>query len=238
MSSIQDEDDLDAFFRAAENDDHAALTQAADQVASGGAAGRYGESSPHGIEQDNVVNLDGDAFREGPPRGFNRNYRHSRSGEAKFTAMEPQNADAGGAPFVLVPYSIPSMLPWWVWASVVIMLCGIFLAVMFIPRIELSSLTAHLGGSQASAQSAMRQLVMRGDENTVNGLYEFAASQSQDINARLRAIDTLSLIAEPEAERALLRLELAEGTDPLVRRHAIAARKQREAGGMRLARER
>lgn len=237
MSSLNDEDDLDAFFRAAENNDSAALTQAADYVASTSLVDQPAGPPPSGGEPKNELNSGDTAFREDLLSKINY-YPHSQNGEPKFIAIEPQNADADGDPFVLVPHGIPGMLPWWVWTSVAIVLCSIFLAVMFIPRIELSNLTARLGDNQASSQSAMRQLVMRGDENTVNKLYELAASQSQDISARLRAIDALSLIAEPAAARALLRLELADSTDSRIRQHAIAVRKQREAASVRRAQER
>lgn len=235
MSGMNDEDDLDAFFRAAESNDTEALSQAADQVASTNIASRRPGDAAARPDSGNELNLDDTAFREDLLHSIN-NYRDAKDNEPKFIAIEPQNES--GAPFTLVRHNIPSILPWWVWVSFATVLCSIFLAVLFIPRIELSALTARLGDNRTSSQSAMRQLVMRGDENTVNKLFEMASSPNQDITARLRAIDALSLIAEPAAERALLRLELADSTDSRVRQHAIAARKQREAASVRQAQER
>lgn len=231
MSSQFEDDDLDAFFQAAANNDAEALNSAANNVASSSTSTVKRKSSPKNTkaEPKHPTSLEDALF------GDVEMITADDDGP-KFVAVEPHNNTPD--PFTLIPHNIPSALPWWAWVSVGIVLLSIFFMVMLMPRLELSNLTARLGASQASSQPAMRQLVMRGDEQTVNRLYDMASEQTNTIDERLRAIDVLSLIEDPAAARALLRLELASGTDARVRNHAIAARKQREASSERQPRDR
>ncbi len=211
MAEQEEADDLDAFFAAAESGDSEAIRQAAQQVASTS-------------ERADKRFAAADKLRNSSRPGA----RVRQGGKAKYIAIEEEDA-ASGDPFTVVPHSFPAHLPWWGWASIGVVLAGIFFAVLFMPALELANLTARLGDSGPSSQAAMRQLVLRGDERTINILFEMANSQKHDINKRLQAVDTLSLIREPAAERALLRLELAASTDLRVREHAKAARQQRES---------
>lgn len=155
--------------------------------------------------------------------------------EGKFVAIDPDaipgNRSQGRDPFVLIPANIHSFVPWWGWLTIVLGLAVLVTAVVLLPGVSLNRTVARLGDSNpATAQNAMRQLVMKGDERTVDKLYSLASSPRESVHARLRAVDTMSLIERvPAVDRALLRLELSSATNEQVREVAIAARKQREA---------
>ncbi len=223
-------DDLEDFFLAAENDDPEALDAAAESVTGSGQGGSgNGASSP--ASQTPLA-----SYTNTPLPDVNKLYKHPKSPKtretSRFIAVEPNSTYAGDDPFVLVPQSIASSLPWWAWATIAMVILVIFSVIVLMPEAQLSSLTARLSDNSSTSQAAMRQLILRGDDRTVEKLYELAASSNDTIETRLRAVDTLSLIRDPAAERALLRLELASSTDARVRQHAIAARRQRESSTM------
>lgn len=153
--------------------------------------------------------------------------------EGKFIAVDPAvfEGSHGDAPFVLIPANIHSYVPKWGWVAIGIGLAMLVAGVVLTPMFRLSRLTSRLGDdSEANVQYAMRQLVTNGDERTVKKLYSVAASPSEKLRIRLRAVDTMTLIEQvPEVDRALLRLELSEQTTAQVREAAVAARRQREA---------
>lgn len=159
--------------------------------------------------------------------------------EGKFIAVSPEEYPDRPIneedPFVLIPAGIHHFVPWWGWLTIGLGLIMLIAGVVLMPVIRLDRLTSNLGdANEARARRAMRQLVMNGDERTVKKLYSMANSRSQGLNARLRAIDAMTLIERvPEVDRALLRLELASDTDAQIREAAIAARKQREASRTR-----
>ena len=127
-------------------------------------------------------------------------------------------------------------VPWWAWLSVGASLFALFMVVMFIPSFRLSVLTSRLGDDHVASQSAMRQLMLRNDGQTVNKLFDLAASQNGGMAARLRAIDTLGLIQDGSADRALQRLEYGNTVDAMVREHAAATRKQHGASASEVRR--
>lgn len=220
-------DDLDAFFSAAESADLAAVEKAAETVA-GAERQAFEEARPKKGTTVADRNLLGHgsytpAF-EPPPKGV-------RTLDGKFIAMEPDAEEAEkGEPFVLIPANGPALFPWWVWATIVSSLAVLVAAMVYMPGVSIERVTARLGDSDnVNAQSAMRTLVIRGDERTVDKLYEIAVSRDRDMVQRLRAVDTLGLIHTPDAEHALLKLELSGASDSRVREAAIAARRQREA---------
>lgn len=154
--------------------------------------------------------------------------------EGKFVAIDPDTIPGGATgkePFILIPAHIHSFVPWWGWLTIGFGLAVLIAAVVMFPGVSLNRTISRLGDSNpATAQQAMRQLVMKGDERAVGKLYDLASSPRESVRARLRAVDTMSLIERvPEVDRALLRLELSSGTNNQVREAAIAARKQREA---------
>ncbi len=154
--------------------------------------------------------------------------------DGKFLVFDSEVAD-GDEPFVLVPAHIYAYVPWWGWTAIGLGLLVLAAGVVFMPVWSLDRLASRLGDANpATAQRAMRSLVMNGDERTVRKLYDMASSGNEGLTARLRAIDTMSLISGvPEVDRSLLRLELAGGTNEQIREAAIAARKQREASRTR-----
>lgn len=216
-------DDLDAFFSAAAKSDMAAVEKAAETVA--GVERRVLDEIPKKkgtrVADKNLLGACKPAFE---PEGA------GESGD-KFVAVEPDApAGAKGEPFVLIPANSPALFPWWVWATIAASLAVLVMGLVFTPEVAIDRITARLGDSDsASVQSAMRTLVIRGDERTVGKLYDIAVSRRTDMERRLRAVDTLGLIQTPDAEHALLRLELSDTTDSRVRMAAIAARRQREA---------
>lgn len=220
MPQNDQQDDLDAFFMAAEQNDRSALSEAAHSIADAKPSGSG--AFPSNPQSTPPLSSTPEFFE------LHDLFADSADGPQKFIAVEA-DSPSDNEPFILIPQHIARSLPWWAWVSIFLVLAGVFLAVMILPDVQLSNLTARLGTSNANTQSAMRQLVLRGDEHTVNKLYELASSQDKEIEMRLRAVDTLSLIQEPAAERALLRLELASNTDARVRQQAIAARRQRES---------
>lgn len=223
-------DDLDAFFSAAASDDPHAMEKAAQNVATGGrtlpptgsdserstAGGqRSAESAAYAIPQEGFSDLDG-----------------------KFIAIDPESipgaSEKSNQPFVLIPAHIHSILPWWAWVTIGLGLSMLIAGVVVMPELSTSRLVSRLGDkNEAQAQAVMRQLVLQGDERTVNKLYDMASSNQAGLGTRLRAVDTLGLMRSQGADRALLRLELARGTDERVRDAAIAARRQREAAKTR-----
>lgn len=220
-------DDLDAFFNAAASSDAGAMSQAAAHVsqpdaAPGGAKGSTGafakppDAAPAGSGQTGLFS----AIYDGAPHL-----------DGKFIAVEPGSVQGGGrsgAPFVLIPAHIHSFLPWWGWAAIFSSLLILVAGVMLMPVLSLNRLTAKLGDSnQSNVQAAMQQLVLSGNSRTVGKLYDLASSPQAGMNTRLRAVDTLGLIPAPDADRALLRLELSGTTEDAVREAASAARKQR-----------
>ncbi|MCC8180819.1 MAG: hypothetical protein LIP23_07930 [Planctomycetes bacterium] len=155
----------------------------------------------------------------------------------KFIAIDPETIETSSRrqePFVLTPAHVHAFLPWWVWLTIALALVVLICGIMVMPQISLDRITARLGGhSPSNVQGAMRHLVLKGDERTIDKLYSIAASNTNEVDLRLRAVDTLGLMEETNAERALLRLELSSGTDARVRAAAINARKQRETARTR-----
>lgn len=153
--------------------------------------------------------------------------------DGKFIAIDP-DAIPGmkkDEPFILVPAHIHTYVPWWGWVTIAAGLVVFVAAVVIMPGVTLNRLVSRLGdANEATVQRTMRQLVVKGDERTVKKLFAVASSPQEGLSARLRAVDTMSLIERvPEVDRALLRLELSTGTHEQVREAAIAARKQRVA---------
>lgn len=219
--------DLDAFFTAASSPNPLDLHQAAQNVADGG-------SGSHEYDvTDTEFYEDFDDDEEG-------GYAGGSGLPGQFIAVDPATLGeerGDGAPFVLIPANIPSFLPWWGWLSIGLGLAVMVTGVVLLPGVTLNRIADRLGDSnQANAQYAMRQLVSRGDEKTVDKLFEMASSGDTNTVARLRAVDTLSLIRASHADRALLRLELSNDTDERVREAAIAARKQRDSARARRGR--
>lgn len=155
--------------------------------------------------------------------------------DGKFIAIDPASipgmAEDPDKPFVLIPAHVHQYVPLWGWVAIASTLFILIAGVVLLPGISLSRLTNRLGdANEAAVRGAMRQLVINGDERTVRKLYDLAASPNAGMTARLRAVDTMSLIERvPEVDRALLRLELSANTTDQVREAAIAARRQREA---------
>lgn len=204
MTTQPERDDIDDFFAAAENSDPEALRRAADNLGAPRADEARPAAQPPGDLRD-------DDF-------------------LKFLAVETEEADDPNAPFKVVPVHIPSVLPWWAWLSMASVLVGLFVALLLLPGLRLSGRTSRLTeGNYARAQSAMRDLILTGDERAVDKLFEMASAREQTIDSRLRAVDALAVMREPAADRALLRLEVAERTDERVRRAAVNARRQRQA---------
>ena len=254
-------DDLDAFFTAAENHDAADLRKAAAHIARNDATGEVSGApnperhtatiGPAKAAGKNTTVRHGDpspAVSDGPGAGgflpdtgsYDDYDDEDEDLEGKYIALDPaavvgmEGADTDD-PFVLVPANIHAYVPWWGWLTIALGIVVLVTGIIVTPGITLNRLAARLGDSnQANAQYAMRKLVMNGDERTVRKLYDMAASPREGMAARLRAVDTMSLIERvPEVDRALLRLELSGGTHEQVREAAIAARKQREAAKTR-----
>ncbi len=219
-------DALDAFFSAADSDDPGAVEQAAESVVKPPAPKPATPAQPP-------------KKKKAPSSSKPQASEASESLEGKFIAIDPDAIEQEQRaprhePFVLIPAHIHSFLPWWVWVAIIISLALLICGIMLMPGVTLERMTARLESTDnASVQSAMRQLVLKGDERTVNKLFDIAASNEQGITMRLRAVDTLSLIEANEADRALLRLELGGNTESQVREAAIAARKQRKASQTR-----
>lgn len=210
-------DDLDAFFSAASNANPDQLQQAAENVAIGPSPAAEPTRQAH------------------PDAGTAHPSARPEDLEGKFIAIDPEAlglepSDDEREPFIIIPAHIHTLLPWWGWTTIGLGLLVLVAGVMIAPYINLSRLASRLGDSnEANAQYAMRQLVLRGDERTVGKLYDLAASDNEPMAARLRAVDTLGLIEDSQADRALQRLELAGSTHRQIRDAAIATRKQRAA---------
>ncbi len=207
-------DDLDAFFNAAGSDGSVDIMTAAQKSVRPSA----GAEQPFSIPHEHLAGVTGRTDLEG-----------------RYIAVEAGEGDDPDQPFVLIPAHVYSYVPWWGWTAIGISLAMLAAGVIFMPLWSLDRLASRLGdGDAASAQHAMRELVMNGDERTVRKLHDMASSNRESLTARLRAVDTMSLIGGvPEVDRALLRLELSGGTNEQVREAAIAARKQREAARTR-----
>lgn len=233
----QQMDDLDAFFNAADSDNPQDIAEAAANVSSPAPAAESRrkkkkrnskrsskrKDTPSGLPQEELDALVGE---ENPPAGKNL--------KGKFIAVDSGGRGGAGEPFILIPAHISSYIPRWGWAAIAAGLLMLIVGVILMPAWSLDRLASRLGdGNAADAQQAMRSLVLNGDARTVNKLYDMAASGGEPLTARLRAVDAMGLINVPEADRSLLRLELAGGTDEQVREAAIAARKQREAARTR-----
>ncbi|MCL2001456.1 MAG: hypothetical protein FWG74_08490 [Planctomycetes bacterium] len=203
-------DDLDAFFNSASNTDTGAISKAAISVlqpVSPKAAAGASRKPPDG-NYDSAPHLDG-----------------------KFVAVNPSGKLApgpSGAPFVLIPAHIHTILPRWGWAAIFFSLLLLAAGIITMPIFNLRRLAARLeDGSQSQVHAAMHQLVLSGNRRTVDKLFTMASSDQAGMEARLRAIDTLCLIPAVYADQALLRLELSGTTHETVREAAGAARKQR-----------
>lgn len=234
-------DVLDAFFSAHDSSDPEAMQQAAESLAAQGNGQNGGRSAtrkvngtPHkttSVIPRNESEAAADAIEDGEydPADL----------AGKFIAIDPDSLDypsedGSDAPFILIPAHIHSFLPWWGWLTIGIGLAMMMAGVLLMPVVTLNRLTSRLDNDNpAVVQAAMRQLVVKGDEHTVNRLFDIANSDQAKLPSRLRAIDTLALIRAANADRALLRLELADSTDAKVREAAIAARRQREAARTR-----
>lgn len=154
--------------------------------------------------------------------------------DGKCIAVDPGRSK-GSAP-TLVPARVYAYIPLWGWLALVLGILVFAAAVIILPGISIDRLTSRLGDdSDAVAQQAMRALVVKGDERTVQKLYDMASSEEERIRARLRAVDTMSMIEDvPEVDRSLLRLQLTESTHDQVREAAGAAIRQREAAKTRV----
>lgn len=230
-------DDLDAFFSAADKSDTSAMQQAAENVA--GTTRVVGKSAPAPVSaQSQKSGKSPTSLRPSSDAPSVEINNGQLSLDGKFIAIEPEPGSAQSAhPFILIPANIHAFLPWWGWLTIGMGLLIMIIGVIVTPLITLDRVAARLGdSSESTAQSAMRQLVIRGDERTVGKLYDMASSANQKMETRLRAVDTLGLIQAADADRALLRLELAGNTEARVREAAIAARRQREAANARTAR--
>ncbi|MDR1611557.1 MAG: HEAT repeat domain-containing protein [Planctomycetota bacterium] len=210
MAGQPERDDIDDFFAAAENSDPGALRRAANNLGSS----RSGENP----------RSDGDRRSDQPPDSLNDD------DFLKFLAVEAEDEDDSEAPFKIVPVHIPSVLPRWAWFCMGVVLAGLFASLLLLPGLLLNGKTSRLTrGNYAKAQSAMRELIVTGDRRTVDKLFEMASSQDEPIASRLRAIDALTMMREPSADRVLLRLAIAEHADERIRRAAENARRQRQA---------
>ena len=232
-------DELDAFFAAAENDDSSALQKAADRVATDTPVDPFATALERETDVRKRVKADTSMIRGTRVRNVTQIMLRQQETASGATAkplgsttkrvavrdtrtLRTVSARESG-------FNLSKLLPWWGWLSIALVIVGIFVAVLFLPLLQLSGLTSRLGEDSESSQHAMRQLVLQGDERTVRTLYDMAASPEEAMDARLRAIDTLSLIREPAADHALHRLELGTSSDAKIRAHAAAARKQRAA---------
>ncbi len=255
---IPRKDDLDAFFDAAASKNTRAMRMAAEKVktttpaAPGSAQDRADEYPIPPIAE---YGSDAEAadyaaayspHQDGPdqylPEFIADNLGNARLGQnldGKFVAIDPQTLGDyrrhGDSPFVLVPAGVHRFLPWWTWLLIGGGLILVITGMVLLPGFHLNRLTGRLGDSnEAVVQRTMRQIIVNANNRTVNKLYDLAASSETGMTTRLRAVDTMSLIRQSsEVDRALLRLELAGGTDEKVREAAIAARKQRAASRTR-----
>ncbi len=251
-------DDLDAFFDAAASNNPRAVRMAAEKVRTpASAAPSQPLDWPPDLPLPQDANPDpgagsansappaadqADIEDQSPYEFLAEHLNDSRLGknlDGKFIAIDPQSMGDyrrhGDAPFVLVPAGVHRYLPWWTWLVIAGGLLLVIAGMVLLPVFHLNRLTGRLGDSNdAVVQRTMRQIIVNADNRTVNKLYDLAASSDAGMTTRLRAVDTMSLIRQSaEVDRALLRLELAGGTDEKVREAAIAARKQRAASRTR-----
>jgi hypothetical protein len=220
-------DDLEAFFKAATSENTDAMNEAAQKVVD---AAQPGTEDPTNESPRQTTSRKNKAIGlSAPDKELVREAYRDMDG--KFIALDPEKITGSTKePFILVPAHVHTLLPWWAWVTIAMSFIMLIVVWVIMPSLFLDRLTARLGDENPStAQSVMRQLVMKGDRETVEKLFGVAASQSTAMTVRLRAVDTLSLIGASDADRALLRLELANETDAEVKDAAIAARKQREA---------
>lgn len=224
-------DDLDAFFSAAANAEDDSLSQADDAVSPRGRGGNVAPiTRPEAIKPPALS-------RPVPIRPATA--EHPAVEEGGRTDGAPEQASASSPTrsiAVAAPDSGPQgegrfRIPWWAW--LVAALAIYFMVVIWWPPSDITSLsrvTAKLGDQEyARVHSAMRQLMIRGDEQTIGKLFDIAASNENQIEERLRAIDTLAIIDNAEVDRALLRLQLSPEIHAVIRDAASSARKQRDA---------
>lgn len=214
------EDDLDAFFKAADTDRPGAIRIAARKISQGedDHADEVMDDLKQAVESTNDF-----------PKVEEIHTVLPKDLEGKFIVLESEKDSDD--PFVLIPANIHNYVPWWGWLTIGLGLLMLIAGVVLMPQLSLDRLVSRLGdGNEANVRHAMRQIVIKGNERTVKKLYGVATSDKQGISTRLRAVDAMSLIERvPEVDRALLRLELSAETNQQVRQAAIAARKQREA---------
>lgn len=238
------EDDLNDFFSAADSGRPGAMRRAAKNV--GPASGAYdktGKESSTGLFQELARAIGADApAQEKPADEATRAPLKGEELAGKFIAIEPEVFPDGETDpdrvFVLVPAHIHQYVPWWGWVTILLGLLMLIAGVVLMPLVTIDRMASRLGdANDARARHAMQQLVLNGNERTVKKLYGMATSEKESLAARLRAVDTMSLIERvPEVDRALLRLELSAQTNEQIREAAVVARKQREAYKTRGAR--
>lgn len=239
-------DDLDAFFDAAATDNAEEIHQAAKNLA-GREQGTADAEAP--AAQPSAKPASATAVKQRTTQGGGKAagltaagltaadlplFGGEAGGTGKFIAIDPSTlpgSERTSDPFVLIPANIHSHVPLWGWATIAAGLLMMIVGVVLTPVIRLNRTVARLGDSnQATVQNTMRQLVMNGDRQTAEKLYDVAAAPREKMTVRLRAVDTMALIERvPEVDRLLLRLELATETTEQIREAAVAARKQREA---------
>lgn len=246
------DDDLDAFFDAAEVGKPGAMRRAARNISRGDEGARP-DTAVRPVPDDEPVAPPGENTRvinelarvvvEPEEQAFpvprseeeelSEMIENDGDLTGKYIAVEPSSVPGStdGDPFILIPANIHHYLPWWGWLTIVLGLMVLVGGVVMLPAVSLNRLVSRLGDkNEQNVRHAMRQLVIKGDERTVKKLYHMATSEKAGLTTRLRAVDAMSLIERvPEVDRALLRLELASGTNQQVREAAMAARKQREA---------
>ena len=236
MAQVSD-DDLDAFFAAAENNRPEDMEAAAKGISS-----HYVKNSaeadvaPKQVS-NGTINYDLPPLDEEETRlaaELDDDFDGSDT-EGKFIAVDPAvfpgYEEKADQPFVLVPAHIHTYVPWWGWVTIGLGLLVMVAGVMIMPGVSMNRMIDRLDDpNEENARLAMRHLVTKADEHTVKKLYSTASSPKEGLKLRLRAVDTMTLIERiPEVDRALLRLELSGDTHEQVREAAIAARKQREA---------
>lgn len=234
-------DDLDAFFDAAASDNAEKIHQAAKNLTDReqGAADAEAAAAQPLAKPASATEVKQRAPQSGGESAGLADadlllFGGEAGGTGKFIAIDPSTLpgpERTSDPFVLIPANIHSHVPLWGWATIAAGLLMMIAGVVLTPVIRLNRTVARLGDSnQATVQHTMRQLVMNGDRQTAEKLYDVAAAPREKMTVRLRAVDTMALIDKvPEVDRLLLRLELATETTEQIREAAIAARKQREA---------
>ncbi len=218
-------DDLDALFDAAGTWRPGDAPKAA---AAAAAPGKDAREAPAWKTQDSAAKTDGDVvIPEADILAMTGLVEPD--GDDKFIAVDPGAEKS--ADITLVPARVYTYVPLWGWATIALGLIVFAAAVVFLPGVSIDRLAERLGDdSDAVVHQAMRALLVKADERTVRTLFDMASSDDHDIKARIRAVDTMSMIENvPEVDTSLLRLEKTESTNNQVREAAIAARKHRES---------